>query len=146
MQSNRRRNRRRHDGNRGAHVDGGRSNAPRVHNPYRGPLADILQPVVVGTDMTMDMSLEAFNALFERQMGGYLPVLDFNDRTGASITGLKNADGLRATIIIKGLQHQVAAAYELLLGRSMKYTVEEEELGEGTYQYAPPAKRRRRRR
>ncbi|KAK0124547.1 hypothetical protein ONS95_009495 [Cadophora gregata] len=80
----RRRNRRRHDGTRGP-----RARGPRPRNPYR-PLLDILQPVTTGADRTMSMSLIAFEALFERQLGGYIPGFAFRDKTGASITGLKD--------------------------------------------------------
>ncbi|KAH7418457.1 hypothetical protein BKA64DRAFT_199621 [Cadophora sp. MPI-SDFR-AT-0126] len=112
----RRRNRRRHDGTRGPRVRG-----PRPRNPYR-PLLDILRPVTTGADRTMEMSLIAFNALFERQLGGYIPGFAFRDRTGASITGVKSADGTKATIVIKGNQYQVAEAYRLLEEHNLQYT------------------------
>ncbi|KAH6719748.1 hypothetical protein BKA61DRAFT_707634 [Leptodontidium sp. MPI-SDFR-AT-0119] len=114
----RRRNRRRHDGTRGPHA-----RVARPRNPYR-PLLHILQPVTNGADITMDMSLAAFDALFERQLGGYVPGMDFKDRTGASITGLKNLDGQIATIVIKGSHSQVAEAYELLTGHNIRYSIE----------------------
>ncbi|KAG4433249.1 hypothetical protein IFR05_011272 [Cadophora sp. M221] len=109
---------RRHDGTKGP-----RLGAARSRNPYR-PLLDILQPVTNGADMTMDMSLTAFNALFERKLGGYVPGMDFKDRTGASISGLKNLDGQNVTIVIKGSHTQVDNAYELLKGHDLRYRVE----------------------
>ncbi|KAH7360787.1 hypothetical protein BKA65DRAFT_534023 [Rhexocercosporidium sp. MPI-PUGE-AT-0058] len=131
----RRRNRRRHDGIRGPRV------TARPHNPRR-PLLDIVQPVINGADMTMEMSLNAFDAILERQLGGYVPGMDFKDRTGASITGLKNLEGQNATIVIKGSHTQVAAAYGLLLDHNLRYSIEanaEEE------EHLPRRRRRRRR-
>ncbi|KAL2074373.1 hypothetical protein VTL71DRAFT_8151 [Oculimacula yallundae] len=136
----RRRDRRRHDGNRGQR---NRAQGPRPRVHY-GPLLNILQPVANGADRTMDMSLNAFNALFEEQADGYVPGMYFKDLTGASITGFKNQDGLRATIVVRGSERQVAAAYELLEDHNFHYSVDDN-IVEDEAVHAPPHRRRRRR-